>query len=45
MSLQVSNSITECRPKRGTYWRRFRNRVLNRFIDMFEGLIEGGRTW
>lgn len=44
-SVKLDRTLIETRPLRVTRWRRFRNRVINRFFDMFEGLFERGKEW
>lgn len=44
-SVTLDMTLKECRPCRISRWRRFRNRVINRFFDMFEGLIESRKEW
>ena len=44
-AVRLDDTLIETRSLRTTRWRRFRNRVLNRFFDMFEGLIERGKGW
>ena len=44
-SVTLDMTLKECRPCRVSRWRRVRNCLLNRFFDMFEGIIEKGKSW